>query len=1031
MIRKLGLWSLTGVLAALSAFQANAAKFVWVGEEGDWSDVTKWHQGTDAGATGVLPGVDDTVQLSGAKAKINVDGDYHVKDLYPYAWGTAIVYTFVGNGKLTVGSGGVNTSFNTYNCNYILDGPDLYCQEGVQYIQGGSLTVRKGVFTVKQVYHQYAGGKLIIDGGILSSGGDDQRWINLQNDWSATGDPVATLELRSGVLEARVDFNVGYFTVTGGTWDRTVHQTRTFADLFSRENLIVDIQRGDKLVLRSTDTVLNDNMYKFRNVDGTAVNQSLGTAVVNEKFPDGMDVGDYRIPRLTMTVTNNLVVNGEVLDFYNFNIVTGVHEAVVNVSTVKVHQSGGVDIAPPEASIANKAGVAPLYIHSYKPITFASECADNLKVFIWGGLSDNYWYFHKGLTCNTSSDKGTGYTQYIYCPIFGEGSDLNVEGNGTAQIGFSTRDAEPKHGRALSNRLERVSVTGGSRLTLQNFAWSNYYYPFHADRFTLGADSRFETLFTTYSRTEFDIVDLDPAGTLVLRVLASTDSNYAASKFPAMLNFGPQHVNDFQTDATRPKLEMVLQGAKDGELPEDHWQCAWINGIPTVWNKDDPYLTVGGCDGAPYWRGTVDGDWSNGANWTTGKAPSGNTQTAEAKAVFGGGYANTRITVDDEVEVFQIRVSENTAPLAFVGKGTIRIASTVATSSGGSSGWTCNAAISSGSLNPIIFDVPVVHTGTDNYYYSSVNASGRGYIAFNKETTFGRPTFIGDVRVAGTLNVMDLLLAEAAGRPAPPTRLSVFPGGTVNVTNQTWVGSGTDVSIIVYSNATVNITKTGPANFWGQNVNRTPIWVKKHGVFNCRIPLGGKGDCTKVAFRGEGVVKLADTGSKAEVPHTVEIDGNTFAIDAFTPGCPLVLKGSPTWGAAVDWTYDLDPITLPAGETLTIDTDDIDGNGVHTVTLAAKVTADNLVVKGAGTLKFAVPQNVGAISFAEGTKLAIDDGILVSGAWTTVLTLPKDATVDVDDLPFDSGKVKVRVVETDKAVLVQAKPKSGALIIIR
>ena len=120
----------------------------------------------------------------------------------------------------------------------------------------------------------------------------------------------------------------GVLTVTGGTWDRAkAHQTRTFADLFSRENLIVNIQRGDKLVLRSTDTVLNDNMYKFRNVDGTAVSQSLGKAVVNEKFPDGMDVGDYRIPRLTMTVTNNLVVNGEVLDLYNFNIVTGVHEA--------------------------------------------------------------------------------------------------------------------------------------------------------------------------------------------------------------------------------------------------------------------------------------------------------------------------------------------------------------------------------------------------------------------------------------------------------------------------------------------------------------------------------------------------------------------------------------------------------------------------------------------------------------------------------------------------------------------------------
>ena len=1020
---------------------AKAGTFVWVGEEGSWSDTTKWHQEDPSGATGVLPGVDDAVRLSGTKAKINIDGNYRVKDVCPYVRakdaGTALEYVFVGDGKLTVGSDSADTSFDTYDCNFVIDGPDFYCQEGTQYIQGGSLTLKKGVFTVKNLLHQHANGRLIIDGGTVTSAGDSDRLIYLRNGWKSFGDPIATLELRSGVLEARTEFQVGYFTVTGGTWDRSkTSQTHTLAGILGIEDMRVDIQRGDTLVLHSGDTTIADEVYKFRNVIGTAVSQYLGAADINKKFPEGMDVGVYRIPQLAMTMTGNQVINGEVLDLYKFNVATGVHEAVVNVSTVKVNQAGGVNLTPTGADM-NKVGMAPLHIHSYKPITFESASANDLKIFSSGGSQDSYWYFHKGLTCNTSSDAGIGYTQYIYCPIFGEGSFLDVEGKGTAQIGFSTRNEEPKHGLSLSNRLGRVSVTGGSSLTLQNFSWNNYHYPFRADHFRLGADSSFETLFSNYSQTEFDSVDLDPSGTLILRVLPSTDVNYAASKFPAMLNFGPQYVNKFQTDATRPKLELRLQNATAGEKPEDHWQCAWINGTPTVWSKDnDPYLTVTGCSTAPNWRGTVDGSWSNGKNWSTGSAPSGKTNVAGAKAVFGGGYVNTRVTVDNTVEVFQVRVSENTAPLAFVGNGAVKIVSTAKVYTSAASAYNCDAAIASSSSNPVIFDVPVTHTGTDNEKHCTVNSSGRGYIAFNKATSLDRPIIIGDVRVAGTLTAFDLLFGEnAAGRPNQQTRLSVLPGGTVNVTFPSKVGAYSDVSIIVHSNATVNISKVNEYSVWGHNANRLPIWVKKHGVFNCRAPLGGGNGCTKVAFRGEGVVMLADTGyadpMAATTKHVVEIDGNTFAIDAFTPGCPLVLKGSPTWGAAVDWTYDLDPITLPAGETLTIDTDDINGNGVHTVTLASKVTADKLVVKGAGTLKLATAQTFGVVTFAEGTSLAVDDGIVEPGKWTTILTLSKGTSVDVGNLTVADKKIKIRQVKTDAATLLQAKVKAGQMIILR
>ena len=66
MIRKFGLWSLTGVLAALSAFQATAGTtFIWKGGEGNWTDASMWYKGAWGTETDVGPGDEDIVSFTG------------------------------------------------------------------------------------------------------------------------------------------------------------------------------------------------------------------------------------------------------------------------------------------------------------------------------------------------------------------------------------------------------------------------------------------------------------------------------------------------------------------------------------------------------------------------------------------------------------------------------------------------------------------------------------------------------------------------------------------------------------------------------------------------------------------------------------------------------------------------------------------------------------------------------------------------------------------------------------------------------
>ena len=239
--------------------------------------------------------------------------------------------------------------------------------------------------------------------------------------------------------------------------------------------------------------------------------------------------------------------------------------------------------------------------------------------------------------------------------------------------------------------------------------------------------------------------------------------------------------------------------------------------------------------------------------------------------------------------------------------------------------------------------------------------------------------------------------------------------------------------------------------------------MKKFGKFDCRAPLGGAG---MVSFTGKGEVRLADTGSKASANYPVVLEDVTFAIDSFTAGHPIVLKGSPTWASKADWTYALDPIALPTGETLTVDTGDLDTGTGHSTAINSAVTADKLVKKGAGTLTLgssgnalgevsveagtlvlAASQTLGSLAVSPGSRLQMASGVTVALSesvdltdvtvataagryWTTVLTVPEGCSIN--GVQTDNAQpFMMRVVEDGSGFALQTRRRPGATISFR
>ncbi len=1063
------------VAAMMCCLAAQAASYYWNYEgEGNWGDVTKWHKGDSSGPTGELPGREDDVAIYSVNTTINVDTEYEVATMTterkPGADGR--ICTFKGNGKLIIVSrnaAAADKSVTSIQINdpytVVMDGPDIYCKRveiggTVQYCEGGTLIVKKGTYTPVLHYLKSAPGRLVIDGGKVTSYDADTgtylpgRSITMQNGWATTGDPLCFIDLKSGILEARTTLNVGTFTMTGGVWDRSKVAPGTFfSTMLSKTNLYINIEGGEKVVFSPSDGPSNNDTRFF--VVDEIVHNASGVNSWTPIHEDGSySFGRISTPNFTFKITNNVDLAGRSLDVRNLEMSTTMHEAVLNVATVKVNSASASMIA------SSTSFSAPLHVYSPEVVRFESATAGSVTILNSLMLSDAYWRFHRGIDVSTTADDGSSAVNYtIGSPFFDAGAtvDLNGAGNVTFNLCAYTGNGRSAQD-GFSNQLERISFKGGGKLEFYNWSWNARDYPYQTERLVLGPGCKLQTIAATYAHLDANEVEMDASNELIIK--ADSQNYYYFPPSPIMT--GPRHVNDFQTPESRPKVSLTTA------IASNEWNFAWINGQPVFWFTNVSQRTVCNISRTKMskWRGTVDGDWSNSANWLIDTGKEQAADPLEQAMVFDGGYTNTRITVDSEVKAYQIIVLDKTAPVAFVGNGAIELGysgreNAAMTSYGGS------CVIGTMSDQPVVFDVPVRLSDTivaDRYF--TLNQSSRAYIAFMKALDGGDVfTIKGDVRIGGAATAKNILFNEqASGLPAKRTRLSVIPGGSFTATRQTWLQYGVNDEIFVYSNATFTVENPSGHNcFWGGNAVRRPIWVKEFGKFDCRAPLGGS---EKVSFKGKGEVRLADTGSRATADYPVELEDVTFVIDSFTAGHPIVLKGSPTWAAKTDWTYALGSVSLPAGETLTVDTGDLDTGAGHSVAINSALTADKLVKKGAGTLALGSGANaIGKVAVEEGTlsiaaSQSFDSLVVASGAglqiasgvtvalsgsvdltdvtiaaaagknWTTILTVPEGSTIT--GVQADDGQpFMMRVVESGTGLTLQMRRRPGTTLSLR
>ena len=1054
-------------VCALTAFVANAAaNFYWTSAEGDFSDASKWHKGTYNGATGELPGAENTCYLWGTSCTVRVDGEYRIGALWTNsgATGKTNVYALVGSGKLRLGTTDSGaTSFQVATRTVLtMDGPDIYTDNGVQYCEGGTLVVKQGTYTPRTHYLKLAPGRLVIDGGTVTSYDETSgthstgRQIIMQNGWNTTGEPppLCFIDLKSGVLECRCGFNVGTFTMTGGVWDRTKVAQGNLIHQFST-NLILDIQGGERIAVSSAEVPRNDtNFFNVAELEGGYPASKWRPISADGKYR----FGSITTPMLFF-ISNNVELTGQALDVSSYQLATGACNVVMDIGTIKADTTTMLTVYTEHR---------PINLYSPKVVRFEAHGAGTMRILSIAN-TDVLWRFGKGIDVCTTAINGGGAANFRFGnPCFDEGATVDFAGVGDGTLYFA--NYAPPGGNAngrsgFSNLLSRVSMSGG-KLTLENWAYVNNGYPFQTERFVLGPGAKFNTQFATYAHFDANEVEMDASNEIILTKPENGASNYFP---PSPVTIGPKHVNDFQTAATQPTVTWATAGM------EDDWNFEWINGMPVVWRKNGDQRATCGMTRTKMskWRGTEDGDWFNSANWLidTGKVQA--DDPLEQAMVFDGGYTNTRITVNSTAKAYQIRVYDKTAPVAFVGEGEIELGSNDRTSQAATVA-DVNAAIVSTSDNPLTFDVPVrLSSDISGNRYFTINQASRSYVAFMKELDGGAvATFKGDVRIGGAATADNFVFnAQANGLPKRRTRLWVIPGGSVTAKKQTWLQSGGDISIFISSNATFMVKDSRSDDcFWGYNDTRPPIRVKAFGKFDCHAPLGGS---APVAFKGEGEVRLADTGSRATADYPVSFDGVTFAVDAFTAGHPIALAGSPTWAATTDWSYDLGALSLPAGETLTVDTGDLDTGDGHATAIDSALTADALVKTGAGSLTLGSSANVlgdvrveagtlalgasqafNSLSFAPGTTLRIAAAgatlavaesldlsnvtITLTGAartalgnaWTTVLTVPEGQTF-VGLPTMADANCAVRIVETETGFALQLRNKPGTVVTIR
>lgn len=432
--------------------------------------------------------------------------------------------------------------------------------------------------------------------------------------------------------------------------------------------------------------------------------------------------------------------------------------------------------------------------------------------------------------------------------------------------------------------------------------------------------------------------------------------------------------------------------------------------------------------GSYYWTGGA-GDcyWQSGANWNDGKAPT------TSSAVNLCGQANTVLTNDiEDCAVTRIET-------AVGGTGQFVIRGNPIAISGTSDGF-AYAQIRAGTPMPLIFEVPL--TGGNFFWSVAMNGSRIDYVG--GLTAPGRfvcagPTAFGGVTTLGQLEVdqaRDVGGKQCAGRP---TKMTVLSGGAVTVTGQnastlvTPLTTSTKVAFDVTVFGGGALTVKGAKCGW--DIAST---LGVDGSMDFQAPLEVSKD---LIISGTGVVSVAEASAAAS--SVVRVGGVTFAPGAWqtatsaedaAPVLRLAIEGETALSGANDGTYGpADGVEASADRALTVKnggklTLDVPSGKALTFNDPIAAKGDVRLV-GDGRLVLGATGNVFGKLSLEGGLLAVGGAAAEArGEWTPILTAKSVTGLDGHVDP----QFHLRVVEqADGSVVVESKPKSGLMLILR
>ncbi len=493
------------------------------------------------------------------------------------------------------------------------------------------------------------------------------------------------------------------------------------------------------------------------------------------------------------------------------------------------------------------------------------------------------------------------------------------------------------------------------------------------------------------------------------------------------------------------------------------WKPVSTNGIIAV------VKPVSAPDGLyPYeWIGeSGDGNWSSADNWYCRTVPDG---TQSLSYYFGAADGRLESAFDIRAAKLANITFRDTAVSSFViGESDNERTFTATSEAGGA-----NSCIYSLSAFPQYVGLrarciskglsftskagPLVIT-SPMFYYDKVPA--------------GILNICGDIRISGTPSYPQICMRGSASASAQSTQLTILPGGSLTLTNQTMELGRANSSIRVCQSGRLTFRRGSDDAIY--RWNNVPGRNVVDGTLEIGIPYCGGRD---QVYGGTGVMSIAETQpastSSLTLADALTVEMTRDWTTASDEENSLSLKVAPFSSPVVrifsDWTYgpaeDLgttdprDDRALAVGREAVLT---IDGNG-NAVTFADPVAGEGMLAIANGTLhllsgsavsmlrldagsvlevtgdlsvnglsadggmvRFASSSSVSCVSSLnlESMRLVVDGGL--TRRWRTLFIAPQ-----ISGMPVVPTSSEVRVVETADGAAFQMRAVFGSVVVVR